>query len=63
MVPATELDGSNLELQTTVNGEVRQKTNTKELIFDIPTLVETISMGITLQPGDMIATGTPGERL
>jgi len=46
-------------LETRVNGEVRQQQNTSELIFDIPTLIETCSMGITLQPGDIIATGTP----
>jgi 2-keto-4-pentenoate hydratase/2-oxohepta-3-ene-1,7-dioic acid hydratase in catechol pathway len=46
-------------LETRVNGEIRQKQDTKELIFDIPTLIETCSMGITLQPGDVIATGTP----
>lgn len=48
-----------MELVTKVNGEVRQKQLTSELIFDIPTLIETCSMGITLQPGDVIATGTP----
>lgn len=47
-------------LETRVNGETRQKEDTSELIFDIPTLIETCSMGITLQPGDVIATGTPG---
>ena len=48
-----------MELVTKVNGEVRQKQMTSELIFDIPQLIETCSMGITLQPGDLIATGTP----
>jgi len=42
-----------------VNGELRQDANTSDLIFDIPTLVATISAGLTLQPGDLIATGTP----
>jgi 2-keto-4-pentenoate hydratase/2-oxohepta-3-ene-1,7-dioic acid hydratase in catechol pathway len=42
-----------------VNDELRQEANTSDLIFDIPTLIETISAGITLQPGDVIATGTP----
>ena len=42
-----------------VNDELRQDANTRDLIFDIPTLIETISAGITLQPGDVIATGTP----
>jgi len=42
-----------------VNGELRQNSNTRQLIFDIPTLIETLSAGIELQPGDVIATGTP----
>ena len=42
-----------------VNGELRQDANNSDLIFDIPTLVATISAGLTLQPGDLIATGTP----
>jgi 2-keto-4-pentenoate hydratase/2-oxohepta-3-ene-1,7-dioic acid hydratase in catechol pathway len=42
-----------------VNGERRQLAPVKDLIFDIPTLIETISAGITLLPGDVIATGTP----
>jgi 2-keto-4-pentenoate hydratase/2-oxohepta-3-ene-1,7-dioic acid hydratase in catechol pathway len=42
-----------------VNGELRQSSNTGLLIFDIPTIIETLSAGITLQPGDVIATGTP----
>jgi len=58
-VTADEIDGSNLDLKTWVNGELRQNANTKDLIFDIPTLIETISKGITLLPGDIIATGTP----
>ncbi|KAM0789789.1 hypothetical protein ACM66B_006641 [Microbotryomycetes sp. NB124-2] len=58
-VHASNVDWNNTILETRVNGEVRQRQNTKELIFDIPTLIETCSMGITLQPGDVIATGTP----
>ena len=42
-----------------MNGELRQNANTRDLIFDIPTLVATISAGLTLKPGDVIATGTP----
>jgi 2-keto-4-pentenoate hydratase/2-oxohepta-3-ene-1,7-dioic acid hydratase in catechol pathway len=42
-----------------VNGELRQDGPTENMIFDIPTLIETISRGITLYPGDIIATGTP----
>lgn len=58
--PAASLDWNNMILETRVNGELRQSQNTKDLIFDIPTLIETCSMGITLMPGDIIATGTPG---
>ncbi len=42
-----------------VNGDLRQNSNTGLLIFDIPTIIETISAGVTLNPGDIIATGTP----
>jgi 2-keto-4-pentenoate hydratase/2-oxohepta-3-ene-1,7-dioic acid hydratase in catechol pathway len=52
-------DVGTLQLQTRVNGEARQDAMVKDLIFDIPTLIETISAGITLEPGDLIATGTP----
>jgi 2-keto-4-pentenoate hydratase/2-oxohepta-3-ene-1,7-dioic acid hydratase in catechol pathway len=56
---ADEIDAGNLDVRCWVNGELRQNANTAQLIFDIPTLIETISAGITLQPGDVIATGTP----
>jgi len=49
----------NLTVTSKVNGEVRQSANTKDFMFDIPTLISTISSGITLEPGDIIATGTP----
>jgi 2-keto-4-pentenoate hydratase/2-oxohepta-3-ene-1,7-dioic acid hydratase in catechol pathway len=52
-------DVTKLRLVTRVNGEVRQDATLADLIFDIPTLIETISQGITLEPGDLIATGTP----
>ena len=42
-----------------VNGQVRQNASTADLVFDIPTLIKTLSAGITLDPGDVIATGTP----
>jgi 2-keto-4-pentenoate hydratase/2-oxohepta-3-ene-1,7-dioic acid hydratase in catechol pathway len=42
-----------------VNDELRQDASTGQLIFDVPTLIATISAGITLVPGDIIATGTP----
>jgi 2-keto-4-pentenoate hydratase/2-oxohepta-3-ene-1,7-dioic acid hydratase in catechol pathway len=45
-------------LRTWVNGELRQETSISALIFDVPTLIETISAVMTLEPGDVIATGT-----
>ncbi len=59
LVTRDEVDGSTLNISCRVNGELRQNANTRDLIFDIPTLIETISAGIALQPGDVIATGTP----
>jgi 2-keto-4-pentenoate hydratase/2-oxohepta-3-ene-1,7-dioic acid hydratase in catechol pathway len=56
---ADEIDAQNLQVRTWVNNELRQDANTSDLIFDIPGLVETISAGTTLLPGDLIATGTP----
>jgi len=59
-VTADEIgDVGTLEVETLVNGEQRQHAPVKDLIFDIPTLIATISAGITLLPGDIIATGTP----
>jgi 2-keto-4-pentenoate hydratase/2-oxohepta-3-ene-1,7-dioic acid hydratase in catechol pathway len=54
-----ELDGTQLNVKCWINGELRQNANTRDLIFDIPTLISTISAGLTLRPGDVIATGTP----
>jgi 2-keto-4-pentenoate hydratase/2-oxohepta-3-ene-1,7-dioic acid hydratase in catechol pathway len=59
IVTADELDGENTRVQCWVNGELRQDGSTPDLIFDLPTLIETCSRGITLYPGDIIATGTP----
>lgn len=56
---ADEVDDRNIDILTTVNGETRQNANTRDLIFDVPTLISTISAGLTLEPGDVIATGTP----
>lgn len=53
-------DGEALTLETRVNGEVRQKTTTDLLIFPIPKLISFISTFTTLNPGDVIVTGTPG---
>ena len=52
-------DVRQLRVQTRVNGELRQDGTLSELIFDIPTLIETLSQCMTLEPGDLLATGTP----
>jgi len=52
-------DVTKLELVTEINGEERQRAKIADLIFDIPTLIETMSRTMTLLPGDIIATGTP----
>lgn len=60
IVTSDELpDPHQLQLRTWVNGELRQESNTKELIFDCFTLIEHLSTAFTLEPGDIIATGTP----
>ncbi len=52
-------DPQNLALRCLVNGEVRQNSTTAQMIFDIPTLIASLSEGLTLEPGDILATGTP----
>lgn len=60
IVTADEIgDVGELELVTSINGEVRQQAKVADLIFDIPTLIETLTATMTLQAGDIIATGTP----
>jgi len=56
----TELDPGNAPLETYLNGELKQQGNTKDLIFPVPELINFISHVMTLLPGDIIATGTPG---
>ncbi|MCH8111511.1 MAG: fumarylacetoacetate hydrolase family protein [Proteobacteria bacterium] len=56
---ADQIDVTRAKLVTRVNGEVRQEGLIADLIFDIPTLVETLSATMTLETGDVIATGTP----
>jgi 2-keto-4-pentenoate hydratase/2-oxohepta-3-ene-1,7-dioic acid hydratase in catechol pathway len=53
-------DPHNLQIKTEVNGEVRQNSNTKNLIFNCFELVEHLSTSFTLEPGDLILSGTPG---
>lgn len=52
-------DPQNLMISSSVNGEQRQNGNTSAMIFDIPTLIASLSEGMTLEPGDILATGTP----
>ncbi len=55
----TELDPGNVILETYLNGELKQHTNTNDLIYSVPELINFISHVMTLLPGDIIATGTP----
>ncbi len=55
----TDLDPADLEVVCRVDGEVRQRGRTSRMIFDVPTLIATVSRIMTLEPGDLIATGTP----
>ena len=60
VVSLDEVDlAAGLPLETRVNGEVMQSASTSELLFDVPTLIAWISQGCTLDPGDVILTGTP----
>lgn len=58
-VVSTDVDAENLDIKLEVNGEIRQNSNTKNMIFTPSHLVEYISNIMTLNPGDVIATGTP----
>jgi 2-keto-4-pentenoate hydratase/2-oxohepta-3-ene-1,7-dioic acid hydratase in catechol pathway len=60
IVTADEIaDPANLEIRLRVNGVEKQHSNTKHLIFDVPTTIASLSEGLTLEPGDLILTGTP----
>ena len=58
-MPADDFDPDNAYITARVNGEIRQDSNTSNLIFDVPYLIEFISGIMTLEVGDIIATGTP----
>jgi 2-keto-4-pentenoate hydratase/2-oxohepta-3-ene-1,7-dioic acid hydratase in catechol pathway len=58
-VTRDEIDLADTKIRCWINGELRQDANTRDLIFDIPTIIATISAGVTLVPGDVIASGTP----
>jgi len=60
LVTADEVeDPQDLDLWCKINGEIRQKANTSDMIFDVKTIISTLSDGITLEVGDVFATGTP----
>jgi len=59
MMPASGLDPAALDVVCRVNGQVRQRGNSADMAFPIPILIEYISSIMTLEPGDLIATGTP----
>jgi 2-keto-4-pentenoate hydratase/2-oxohepta-3-ene-1,7-dioic acid hydratase in catechol pathway len=60
LVTGDELDPKALDVRMRINGELRQESNTRNLIFDVPGLVEHVSGCFPLESGDVIATGTPG---
>jgi 2-keto-4-pentenoate hydratase/2-oxohepta-3-ene-1,7-dioic acid hydratase in catechol pathway len=55
----TDLDTSHLSVQTKINGELRQDGNTEDLIFSVPFILSYVSSFMTLEPGDVVLTGTP----
>jgi 2-keto-4-pentenoate hydratase/2-oxohepta-3-ene-1,7-dioic acid hydratase in catechol pathway len=59
IIPASEIDYNDLNLTTRVNGVVKQHINTRQMYFKVPRLIAELSFGLTLEPGDIIATGTP----
>lgn len=59
IVPAADLDYDSLDLETRVNGVVKQSVNTRLMYFKVPRIIAELSRGMTLEPGDIIATGTP----
>ena len=59
LVPAGELDPNDLDISSVVNGETRQNSNTSDMIFNVQQIIADLSHHFTLQPGDLIFTGTP----
>lgn len=59
VVPADEIDPQNLRISSKVNGEVRQDSNTSDMIFTVAQIISDLSRHMTLMPGDLIFTGTP----
>lgn len=59
IIPAAELDVGDLHLRTRINGVVKQEASTKQMYFKVDRIIAELSIGMTLKPGDIIATGTP----
>lgn len=59
IIPASDLNRDNLRLILRVNGTVKQDGNTKDMYFKVPRIIAELSRGLTLEPGDVIASGTP----
>lgn len=59
MIPANEVDPSNLTIETRLNGELMQHGSTSDMIFSVPEIIAYLSQGMTLLPGTVILTGTP----
>ncbi|MGD9990632.1 fumarylacetoacetate hydrolase family protein [Pseudonocardia sp.] len=59
LVPAAEVEPQALRLRSWVNGEPRQDSSTKDMVFDVATLVRELSHRLVLEPGDLVLTGTP----
>ncbi|MBB3897054.1 fumarylacetoacetate hydrolase family protein [Roseococcus suduntuyensis] len=59
IIPADELDASDIAIQLWVNDEMRQSSRTSKMIFDVGQIMHHLSLGFTLRPGDLIMTGTP----
>ena len=57
----TDLDPGNLNLSARINGKTAQQINTSDLLYDVPTIIEFVTSVMTLEPGDVIMTGTPGQ--
>nr|WP_238355214.1 fumarylacetoacetate hydrolase family protein [Kribbella sandramycini] len=59
LVPADQVDPTNLDLKSWVNGEIRQDSNTRDMIFSVAALIRDLSQYMVLSPGDIVNTGTP----
>ena len=59
LVTLDEVDVGNLDVRLWVNGDLKQESNTNQLIFGVGEIVEYLSAGFTLEPGDVVFTGTP----